>query len=967
MFPGSETPEQFWQNIVDEKDVTSFATEEEFGADPAFFYDPSKGNQDKCYSLRGGFVRDFKFDPDGYNIKPGFLESLDDLFKYSLYVSRQALQDSGYLEDKTALERCGVIFGNLSFPTRATRRLFSPLYTKSLETALQELLQTRDFRLKSLAGAEKFSPLNMTISCLPAAVISQALSLEGPQFSLDAACASSLYAIKLACDYLLGGEADMMLAGAVSCADPLYIHIGFSIFQAYPEEGQKHAPLDRASKGLVSSEGAGALVLKRYEDAVRDGNTVYATICGCGLSNDGRGKFLLVPNPKGQLLAMERAYDSSPINPGDIDFLECHATGTPVGDAAEVSTLDTFFGRNNRSPLIGAVKSNMGHLLTAAGMPGMLKIIFSMSEGVIPPTIHLEEPHTSVNNVITPRQVITTKTPWPEASHIRTSPIRRAGINCFGFGGANAHLIVEQAVQDAERVIPTTSASPALKKMAIVGMDAHFGSCRGLHNFYFSVFNGTRHFIALPQKRWKGLDGHKELLKAYGLPNGEVPHGAYIENFDLDIQRYRIQPKDADKLQPQQTLMLTVADNALKDAGLEARAGTGANVAVIIAMETELSLHQSEGRWDLSWQIKKALLENNISLSASEARELENLCKELIYHTGNESLSPSLFTSFIGNIMAGRISALWDFTGPAFTVSSGENSVYKALELAQMMLTSGEVEAVLVGAVDLAGGPEAVLARNLSNPVNQGTPSLSFNQDTNGWLVGEGAGAVVLTRVDKAAGEGRRIYAVIDDISLIQSKAPINALNRYSSTLTPDTVEDACRKAFEKTRYQVSDIGYLEASASGIFALDEAEMKGLAASYQVDGRGLSCALGSIKANIGHTFAASGIASLIKTALCLYYRFIPGTPGWSSPKMAELWQKTRFYVPVQSRPWILEGGRPKRIAAISGLGSDNTCAHIILSEASQHGQWPHIFLQKSAEMLFPVAGSTPEDLEKGLNA
>jgi len=162
-------------------------------------------------------------------------------------------------------------------------------------------------------GADRFSPLNTTISCLPAAVISQALSLGGAHFSLDAACASTLYAITVACNYLLTGKADLMLAGAVSCADPLYIHMGFSIFQAYPEEGKKHAPLDKASAGLVSSEGAGALALKRYEDAVRDGDTVYATLCGAGLSNDGRGKFLLVPNPKGQVLALERAYADAPI------------------------------------------------------------------------------------------------------------------------------------------------------------------------------------------------------------------------------------------------------------------------------------------------------------------------------------------------------------------------------------------------------------------------------------------------------------------------------------------------------------------------------------------------------------------------------------------------------------------------------------------------------------------------------
>lgn len=957
LFPGAETPEQFWQNLINEKDVTSQVTAQEFGVDPGVFYDPAKGKLDKSYCLRGGFIRDFQFNPKGFNILPEFLESLDDLFKWSLYVSRLALQDSGYLNKKTTLEKCGIIFGNLSFPTRSSRRLFAPLYTRMVGSALQELLRNQDFTLEPLSSARKLSPLNMTTSCLPAAVISQALALGGPQFSLDAACASSLYAIKLACDYLQSGKADLMLAGAVSCADPLYIHIGFSIFQAYPEEREKHAPLDKSSAGLISSEGAGALVLKRYKEAVKDGDHIYATICGAGLSNDGRGKFLLVPNPKGQLLALERAYGNTDVKPEDIQYLECHATGTPVGDAAELSTIDTFFGQYKSSPLIGSVKSNMGHLLTAAGMPGVLKIIFGMSEGIIPPTIHLQDPQTSPNNVVSPQQVITTTTPWPEKI-----PVRHAGINCFGFGGTNAHIILAQSGQETEE--SSTSPSPALKEMAIIGMDAHFGPCKGLDNFYLSIFKGTQHFNRLPYKRWKGVDGHKELLQENGFVNGTVPKGAYIENFNLDIQRFRIQPKDADKMQPQQTLILNVADNALKDAGFDQTAA-GANVGVIIAMETELAIHQSEGRWDLSWQVKEALKRNNIPLPMSKIEELESICKESVYNTNNENQSPSQFTSFIGNIMAGRISALWDFTGPAFTVSSGESSVFKALELAQLMLSSGEVDAVLVGAVDLAAGFEAILSRNSQNPVNTGTPSLSFNHKTDGWMVGEGAGAVVLKRADKIKKGHHRLYAVIDVISLAQSKISSPELKEFTLTITPETIKEACSQSFKKTKYGVSDTGYLEVSASGIATEDEAEIKGITSAYKHKGNGLHCAIGSIKANIGHTYAAAGIASLIKTALCLHYRFLPGTPNWDRPKMDEVWQGSPFYVPPHSQPWILEGDQSKRVAAISGVGRDNACAHIILSEAPQPQQRQHTFIQSSSEILFPVAGSNPEKLIQSL--
>jgi acyl transferase domain-containing protein len=134
----------------------------------------------------------------------------------------------------------------------------------------------------------------------------------------------------MAGQHLLSGKADLMLAGAVSHADPFFINMGFSIFHAYPEEGATSSPLNRGSDGLYAGEGAGMFVLKRHSDALRDGDKIYAAISGIGLSNDGKGKFLLQPNPKGQILAFERAYAQANVNPADIDYVECHATGTPV-------------------------------------------------------------------------------------------------------------------------------------------------------------------------------------------------------------------------------------------------------------------------------------------------------------------------------------------------------------------------------------------------------------------------------------------------------------------------------------------------------------------------------------------------------------------------------------------------------------------------------------------------------------
>ncbi|MUH01164.1 PfaB family protein [Scytonema sp. UIC 10036] len=472
-------------------------------------------------------------------------------------------------------------------------------------------------------------------------------------------------------------------------------------------------------------------------------------------------------------------------------------------------------------------------------------------------------------------------------------------------------------------------------------MDAFFGSCNGLDAFDRSIYDGTQNFIPLPSNRWHGIEDRQDLLQQYGLPEGKAPVGAYIQDLEIDTLSYKIPPNELAKLNPQQLLLLKVADRALKDAGLK----EGGNVAVLIAAETEFSAHQLQQRWNLAWQIKEGLANGGISLPEDKLAQLENITKNAIHHP----VEIGEYLSYISNIMASRISSLWDFTGPAFTVTAGENSTFKVLEIAQMLLSAGEVDAVLVGAVDLAGGLENVLLRSQLAPVNTGTNTLSYDQKANGWIVGEGAGAVVLKRHDTAKKDSDRIYAVVDAI-------------------TPDagTVSQACQEAFQMAGVKPTEVEYLEVNGSGIAQEDEAEIKGLIQAYPATENNLSCAIGSVKANIGHTYVASGIASLIKTALCLYHRYIPATPKWSGVKNQEVWQGSPFYVTTESRPWFLGKEAKKRVAAINNMGMDGTCAHVILSDESEPQQHTSRYLQQMPYYLFPVAGRDRTDLLQQVN-
>ena len=899
LFPGSKTLQEFWNNLMDKKDLTGMATKDDFGADPELFYQKDKGVIDRCYSLRGGYIRDYNFNSADFGSED--LSDLDQMYQWGLQVTKDALIHGGYWDKAKALDTCGVIFGNLSFPTKSSHKILAPIYTETLEKGIKSLLKDDSFKMPS---TEFDIPKNNPIEGDVSELVKKIIGLKGTNFDLDAACASSLYAIKMACDELLTGKADMMLAGAVCSSDQLFIHMGFSIFHAYAAHDKKYSPLDKDSAGLVSSEGAGMILLKRLSDAEKDGDNIIGVISGIGLSNDGAGKFLLSPNPKGQTLAYERAYNGS-ISKENTSYIECHATGTPLGDVTEINSLETFFGDNPDKLRLGSVKSNMGHMLTAAGMPSLMKVLLSMEHEMIPPGINMSTAIQSEKGWFKREQIIEEPLKW-ETNY------KQAAVNSFGFGGTNAHLVVENHHKGESKKHKDVS----LKEMAITSMEVHFGDCNNLDAFYQSIFEGKQHFSEMPQDRWKGFEKNNELLAQFGLNTETSIKGNFIDAFDMDLMRYKIQPNEIGTMEPQQALILKVADEAIQKSSLE----KGGNVAVLIAMNPELAIHHYLARWDSEWQLGKALDSAEVELDEAQKTTLLAECRNILYQIGNVQ-TPSQHTSFVGNIMSSRISALWDFNGPSFTITNGDYGTTRALEVAQNMLSLGEVDAVVVGAVDFSASMEAVLLRNLVDAVNQNKkPSLSFNADDYGWLIGEGASAIVLKASD-AINENDTVYATIDAIG--------------------DIPKD-------------KNIALQELVASGFKLEDELEQEQLLVNKPKN----KVALGSVKTTIGHTFAASGLASIVKTALCMYHQFIPGIPNWNAAKK-DSFKNSNYYFPSQSRPWVNEGEKPRQ--ALVNLSAN---CRVKLSEVTfPKKQTIDNFLQKH---LFVLKGNTQKELQENLS-
>lgn len=823
-YPDANTPAKFWQNLLDKKDSRSQINAQKLNATPNDYLGV-QGQSDRFYCDKGGYIQDFSFNPDGYHIDSNAFNGLDDSFLWATDTARNALADAGINDiNHPSLQRTGIVMGTLSFPTAKSNQLFVPLYHSVVEKALQTKLQQPNFVLRDFGLAaqnEQYNWRNGAVAHNASKLVADALGLGGAQLSLDAACASSVYALKLACDYLHTGKADMMLAGAVSGADPFFINMGFSIFHAYPDHGIS-APFDSNSKGLFAGEGAGVLVLKRLEDAKRDGDQIYALVSGIGLSNDGKGQFVLSPNSKGQVQAFERAYreaasfDSS-ITPASIEVIECHATGTPLGDKVELTSMERFFEdklNGTATPLIGSAKSNLGHLLTAAGMPGIMKMIFAMREGVLPPSINISAPIASPNGLFGQATLPNEVLPWPDKAGNST---RHAGVSVFGFGGCNAHLLLESYSETAVKS-PTSSkmVNASEQPMHITGIAAHFGQCSSINQLAERIRAKQNLFSPLPTQRWKGVNKHPELLAKYGIEH--VPQGAYIDQFDFDFLRFKVPPNEDDRLISQQLLLIKVADEAIVNANLK----PGSKVAVLVAMETELELHQFRGRVNLHSQLAQSLAAQGVELTNDEYLALEAIAMDSVL----DAAKLNQYTSFIGNIMASRISSLWDFNGPAFTISAAEQSVNRCIDVAQNLFAMGSLQepldAVIIAAVDLSGSIENCLLNN-ANLVSAGLK-------TNSFQIGEGAGAIVLQQnhpTDSFASINDVQFAKQDQLKLEQA-CDINELN----------IAPLC---------QQSNFGQQLTS----------QLTQLAKPNSIT---------SAQHVMGHTFAASGMASLLNALI-----------------------------------------------------------------------------------------------------
>lgn len=432
MFPGSPDLASFWATVLDGADRVTEVPKERW--DTEVYYDPTATGPDAgrtSASKWGGFLPPIPFDPLRYGIPPAALGSIEPAQLLALEAARRALVDAGCDRPDADHARTSVVFGaeaGSDLSNAGVLRNTLPAYLGTLPPELDEQLPrlTED----SFPGV---------LSNVIAGRIANRLDLGGANYTVDAACASSLAAVDVACKELTGGTSDLVLCGAVDLHNGINDFLLFTSVHALSPSGRSRT-FDAAADGIALGEGAACVVLKRLADAERDGDRVYAVIRAVGSASDGRALGLTAPRPDGQRRALERAYRNARISPARVGLLEAHGTGTVVGDRTELSTLAQVFGEAGAAPggcTLGSVKSQIGHTKCAAGLAGLIKATMALHTGVRPPTANISTPNPAWDGARSPFVFDTVARPWAAAPADRV-----AGVSAFGFGGTNFHVVL---------------------------------------------------------------------------------------------------------------------------------------------------------------------------------------------------------------------------------------------------------------------------------------------------------------------------------------------------------------------------------------------------------------------------------------------------------------------------------------------------------------------------------------------
>ena len=798
--PGATNCNEFEQLLFEGRSAIQEMPQERF--DRQLYFDERKGRHGKTYTQLAGCVPDRRTDSATSHIAVPGERSFDPAHLHFADVAAEAWQNAELTVGDTRWAETGVFVGH----SGGTQNGGALGLATQIEEALQFLNDIPQFRQYDRQIQQRIIA-NVTSQIrddrpqrkpnegpyynayYAAAVAAKALELAGPRIVVDGACASSLIALNHAIMALRAGRIQAAVVGGATfnSVDNLIL---FSHSQACSDRGSQ--PFDNDASGLISCEGYVALVVTTQSKASEAGLPVRAIVTGVGISSDGRGRSLWAPLPEGQKLALHRAYEGRPLL--DIDYLECHATSTQLGDATELESVSAVVNESQRPQhlpvVLGSVKSNIGHALESAGLIGLVKVILSMRRHELPPSINIKTLNQQFDWSGREVRVVQHVEPWPNSGDRL-----RAGISAFGIGGLNAHINIEapttQSTTPSENIARRTNFD---EPIAIIGRGVVLPGALDLDGFS-SLLETQRSVIRdAPEERWQNQTGVTENTAptAFSSP---TTRGGYITDFEFDGEAYRIPPRQVSQANPVQMMLLDAVTQALNDSNdgewIFDQQRVGVVIGTIFGCEFGNQLQLGLRLPEICQLVAEELQAEG---KDADVEYIEKAFRDIVLKQRPALLDET--GSFTASTLASRVAKTFDLMGGACAIDADDASGLAALAIAVDQLRSGQVDAMVCGTAHRAMDLSAFEDLHLSGRLVQSGRIEDIPDDCSQILPGEGVTTLLLCRLSDAKRLGVNILGTIGTVT--QHTRPETPTQTHSS-------EDATL---------VRQIGYLAGSHS---------------------------------------------------------------------------------------------------------------------------------------------------------
>jgi len=868
IYPESTGYEELWKNILDKKYFIKKVDDSRL--DSTLYYNTDKSVEDKTYTNIAATVDQFVFDYKKYGYSAEEAAVMSRTQQMILEAAHMAAADAGYSEKKSLPKNASVIIGTC-LGNEVAHNLTLKYYYPEVKHYLEEnesykSLSEGDKEKLLAAIREKMSygitgetPDSFFLN-IEAARIARHLGLEGANFVIDAACATSFAAVDSAVKELLSGSRDAVVVGGINTNMMPEPFVGFSNMGTLSAEGSY--PFDGRANGFVMGEGAGVFVLKRVKDAMREGDRIHAVIKAIGGSSDGKGKGIAAPSQSGQALALTRCYekmkDGTTVN--DIDFIETHGTSTLVGDKTEIDTIKSVYKTQNKIG-ISSIKSQIGHLLGGAGAAGMTKAILAIKNKKLPPNGQFKNLSPRVDFSGSNLFIVADTQEWAE----RPGKTRKAAVSSYGFGGINYHVVLEECSGNYRVVPRRIFADPTYdfndSRIVIAGIGVMAPGAKSKDEFLQLALSGDQKFVPLPAEKYHA-ESYANESGEYFIPKTEI---GYVSDYKINNLKYRIPPAAADHIERAQFFALDAAGQALDESGVANHLGSGNRVAVILGTMSGAKNAENIFRVRIP-QITKGIDESGIAKEAGQAIS-ESLSAALksryVKNTGDT------IPGLLSNIVTGRVCNVYGCNGANFTVDSSCASSAVAVDLAIKGLKNGDFEFALTGGVDTNLFPLMMHHYDRLGILAESASPL-FDMRSSGVLMGEAGVVFALTTWKSAKKHKMPVIAEINGVGIVTRGA--GDLFQPSDRAYAEVI----RKTLRSGNVAPKSVRQIEVYAGGNLLFDQAELNGIGAALPA----AKVPFSSGRTQIGHTRAASGAISMLRMALAARESKIFAVKSWS---------------------------------------------------------------------------------------